>query len=165
MTADRLIQWEQFQFRIRGERLVAVARTILAGKRLPLELDGIDFREGDAEVTGKVRKGIPVPFRFHLREIEARGTTVRVPIEGFTVLGFLPVPGLLFRIADAFTHVDGVAIDAERKAIIISMDRFLPPFVDADLASIRVIGGGILVTLAGGGADVPIPGGGFDGQA
>lgn len=157
MTGNRLVEWDRLEFRVRGERIVPLVRNEIAARRLPLEIDRIAFAAGDLEVTGRVRKGIPVPFRFHLRRIEANGTTVRIPIEDLTVLGFLPVPGLLFRIAESVADVEGVLIDAGTKSILVSVDRFLPPFVDAAIAAVRIVPEGILVTLAGGGADIPTP--------
>jgi hypothetical protein len=38
---------------------------------------------------------------------------------------------------------------------VVSLDRFLPTFVDADIREIRIIDGGLAVTLGEGGADLP----------
>ncbi|HVR44245.1 MAG TPA: hypothetical protein VMS56_12465 [Thermoanaerobaculia bacterium] len=163
MREKRLLQWDRLELRIGGERLVAVAKAILAGRNIPVELEAIRFLHDDAEVTGAVRKGLSIPFRFHLGAIEAEGLTVRIPIERLTVLGFVPVPSLLFRLAEGFASVDGVEIDPARKTIVLALDRFLPEFLDVEIIAVRPVAGGMLVTLGGGGADLPPDFGGLHG--
>jgi hypothetical protein len=154
---QRLVEWDRLDLRILGSRLLGVASDAIRRAGAPVHLQGIDFREGEAEVAGTVRKGISVPFRFFLRTISIEGRTVRLPIEQLTVAGFLPVPALLFRLADGLGAVEGVAIDPERKTVVISVDRFLPRFLDVEIESVRIIQGGVRVALGRGGADLPAP--------
>ena len=153
---QRLVEWDRLELRILGSRIAGLARDAVLRYRAPLEIDSIDFREGDAEIAGTVRKGISLPFRFHLRTIGVEGRTLLLPIEELTVAGFLPVPMLLFRLAEGLGAVDGVAIDPERKTVVVSVDRFLPQFVDVEIEAVRIIDGGVRVTLGRGGADLPV---------
>ena len=156
---QRLVEWDRLQVRILGSRIAVLAREAVRRSGAPVELQSIDFRAGDAEIAGTVRKGISLPFRFHLRTIGVEGRTLRLPIEELTVAGFLPVPTLLFRLAEGLSGVEGVAIDPERKTVIVSMDRFLPQFVDVEIEAVRIIPTGVEVTLGRGGADPPVGGG------
>jgi hypothetical protein len=160
---QRLVEWDRLELRVLGTRIVGLARDAIRGYRAPVELERIDFREGDAEVVGSVRKGIALPFRFHVRRIDVFGTTLRLPIEQLTVAGFLPVPTFLFRLAEGFGAVDGVTIDPERKTVSVSVDRFLPDFVDVEIEDVRIVAGGVRVTLGRGGADLPAGAGGVHG--
>lgn len=153
---QRLFEWDRLEVRILGSRIVGLAREAIRGSGAPIELQQVDFGDGDAEISGIVRKGFSVPFRFHLRTISVAGRTLRLPIEQLTVAGFLPVPALLFRLAEEFGTVDGVAIDPEQKTVVVSMDRFLPEFLDIEIEDLRIIRGGVRVTLGRGGADLPV---------
>ena len=46
----------------------------------------------------------------------------------------------------------------EPATLVVSLDRFLPPFVQADIQKIWIMDGGLAVTLGHGGADLPPPG-------
>ncbi len=156
---ERLIEWDRLDLRVLGTRIVGLAREQIRASGAPVELERIDFRDGDAEIMGTFRKGIAVPFRFHLRRIGAAGRILRLPIEQMTVAGFLPVPSLLFRLAEGFARVEGIEFDPERKTVVVSVDRFLPEFVDVEIEDVRIVAGGVQVTLGRGGADLPDPGG------
>lgn len=153
--ADRLVTWQRLELHLQGEKIARLARQAIAGKGVPVTLDALEFFAGVAEVSARVRKGLSVPFRFRVREVTADGPVLRIPIEQPTALGFIPIPSLLFRVAEGFAAVDGIAIDPARKTIEISLDHFLPPFVDAEIESVRFIAGGVEVTLGRGGADLP----------
>ncbi len=165
MVQQRFIEWDRLEVRILGSRIVAMARDAVRASGVPVAIERIDFRDGEAEVSGVFRKGIAVPFRFFLRRIAVSGRVLRFPIEQMTVAGFLPVPALLFRLAEGFARVQGVEIDPEQKTVALSMDRFLPEFVDVEIDGVRMIPGGVHVTLGRGGADLPVGRGGFDGYA
>lgn len=164
MVQERFIEWDRLEVRVLGARIVALAREALRASGAPVELERIDFRDGEAEVSGVFRKGIAVPFRFFLRRIAASGRVLRLPIEQMTVAGFLPVPALLFRLAEGFARVEGMEVDPEQKSVALSVERFLPEFVDVEIEDVRLIPGGVHVTLGRGGADLPMNGG-FDGHA
>ena len=155
MNAPRLVEWDRLELKLRGERVLAEARRNLAAKGVPVELDRIDFREGMAVVEGTLRKGMTIPFRFFLERIEAEGRTLRIPIHRPTALGFIPVPGFFFKLAEGFAQADGVTVDAAAKAIVVSLDRFLPSFLDVEINEVGLVAGGVRVTLGAGGADLP----------
>ncbi|HUP66220.1 MAG TPA: hypothetical protein VM557_13165 [Thermoanaerobaculia bacterium] len=158
---DRLLSWDRLELRMRGEKLALLARRMLAAKRVPVSLDRLEFREGMAIAEGTLRKGLPIPFRFTLRRVRLEGRIARIPIEDLSVLGFLPVPSLLFRVAEGFAAVDGVTVDPKERGVIIALDRFLPDFVEVEIEAIRFVAGGVAVTMGPGGADLPEPSGGF----
>ncbi|HSN68213.1 MAG TPA: hypothetical protein VLV48_03150 [Thermoanaerobaculia bacterium] len=158
---QRLVEWDRLQVRILGSRIAVLAREAVRRSGAPVEIQSVDFRAGDAEIAGTLRKGLALPFSFHLRTIAVEGRTLRLPIEQLTVAGFLPVPTLLFRLAEGFGSMKGVAIDPERKTVIVSVDRFLPEFVDVEIEAVRIIETGVEVTLGRGGADPPGAGGGW----
>jgi hypothetical protein len=153
--SQRLVEWDRLDLRILGSRILGLAGDAIRRSGAPVDLVRIDFREGEAEIDGTFRKGISVPFRFFLRTIAIEGRTIRLPIEQLTVAGFLPVPALLFRLAEGLGAVEGVAIDPERKTVVVSVDRFLPEFVDVEIESVRIVPGGVRVALGRGGADLP----------
>jgi hypothetical protein len=152
---DRLVTWQRLELLLKGEKIAGLARQAIAERRAPVTLDSLEFFAGVAEVSATLRKGLPIPIRFRVRSVVADGPRLRIPIEQPTVLGFVPIPSLLFRVAEGFAAVDGIAIDPERKTIEVALDRFLPPFVDAEIESVRFLAGGVEVILGRGGADLP----------
>jgi len=156
---DRLVSWNRLDLQVRGERILRMARSEIASRRLPVEVRDLRFRDGIAELEGVLKKGLSIPFRIVVREILPREGGVFVPFADVSVLGFLPVPRFLFSLAEGFAKADGITLDPARQAIFVALDRFLPPFVDLEIDSIRIVDGGLAVTLGPGGADPPQPGG------
>jgi hypothetical protein len=144
------IEWDQLEVRIDGGRLNAM----LAPMRLPpIERIGLRFFNGLLRVEGSVRKFISVPFTVEITELLPSGTTVRVPLKGATAAGF-PLPLLLFRLFREKLPKDLVTLE-EPATLVVTLDRFLPPFVKTDIQKIWIIDGGLMVTLGHGGADLP----------
>jgi hypothetical protein len=107
-------------------------------------------------VEGSVKKFISIPFTVDITQIQAGGTTVRVPLARISA-GPIPVPTLLVGlIRDRFPKE--LVTYEDPATLVISLDRFLPSFVSADIQKIWIIDGGLAVTLGRGGADLP-PGG------
>ena len=100
---------------------------------------------------------ISVPFTVDVNELHARGTTVRVPLRAASAAGF-PLPLLLFRFFKEKLPKGLVAFE-EPATLVISLERFLPPYVSAGIQKIWIIDGGLAVTLGHGGADLPPSGG------
>ncbi len=153
----RFIEWDSFDLRVDGEKLNSVARSMIAGKE-PIERIGLRFRNGLLEVEGTIRKFIAVPFKVDITEIRASGTTVRVPLKSASAAGF-PLPMILFRLLKNRLPKDQISYE-EPATLVMSLDRFLPSFVTADVQKIWIIDGGLAVTLGRGGADLPLPPGG-----
>ena len=84
----------------------------------------------------------------------ASGRTVRVPVASASAFGALPIPQFLFGLARNRLPADLVRYE-EPATFVVSLDRFLPSFVDADIQKIWIIDGGLAVTLGRGGADLP----------
>jgi len=144
------IEWDQLEVRIDGARLNA----LLAPMRIaPIERIGLRFLNGLLRVEGTLRKFISVPFTVEITELLPSGTTVRVPLKAATAAGF-PLPLLLFRLFREKLPKDLVTFE-EPATLVVSLDRFLPPFVQTDIQKIWIIDGGLLVTLGHGGADLP----------
>ena len=156
---QRLIEWDSLELRISGEKLNAMVRTLLAGRE-PIERIELQFQNGLMRVTGSVRKFISVPFRVDISEIQASGTTVRVPLHGASAAGF-PIPKILFGLIKSRLPRELVAFEPPA-TFVVSLDRFLPHFVSADVQRVWIIDGGLTVTLGRGGADLPPPSGGRD---
>lgn len=113
------------------------------------------FANGLLTIKGAVRKIFSIPFTIEIPRLEASGTTVRVPL-GRISAGPIPIPTLLVGLLrKQFPAEIGFE---EPATIVVSLDRFLPSFVAADIQKIWIIDGGLAVSLGRGGADLP-PGG------
>jgi len=148
---QRFITWDQLEVRVDGEKINAMA----AGFRVdPIERMQLQFFNGLLRVSGTIRKFIGVPFTVDIKEIRASGRTVRVPIASASAFGALPIPQFLFGLAKNKLPADLVHYE-EPATFVVSLERFLPSFVDADIENIWIIDGGLAVTLGRGGADLP----------
>jgi hypothetical protein len=159
----RFIEWDSLDVRIDGARLNAMAREAIAGDPTVERIE-LKFENGLLRVQGAVRKFISVPFSVEIPRIDAKGTTVRVPL-GKVSAGPIPVPALLLGLVRNRLPRELVQFE-EPATLVISLDRFLPSFVSADIQKIWIINGGLAVTLGRGGADLPaqtIPTGGVNG--
>ncbi len=152
----RFIEWDSIDVRVDGEKIGAMAREMVA-KDPMIERLVLKFSNGLLRVEGSVRKFISVPFSVDITEIRASGTTVRVPLRSAAAAGF-PIPSILFGLIRNRLPKDLVTYE-EPATLVMSLDRFLPPFVTADIQSIWIIEGGLAITLGRGGADLPGPGG------
>jgi hypothetical protein len=146
-----LIEWDTIDIRVRGERLNEIVAGFLVD---PIERLTIRLMNGSMRVEGSIKKFISVPFTVEIAELIASGTTVRVPVKSASAFGGLPIPRFLFSLAQGKLPRDLVAFE-EPATFVISLDRFLPTFVSADIQKIWIIDGGLAVTLGRGGADLP----------
>jgi len=157
-----LIEWDSIDVRVDGEKVAAMAREMLAREPMIERLE-LRFSNGLLRVEGAIRKFISVPFTVDITRFEASGTTVRVPLARISA-GPLPVPTILVGLVRDRFPKDLVRYE-EPATLVMSLDRFLPPFVSADIQKIWIIDGGLAVTLGRGGADLPtanLPKGGTD---
>jgi hypothetical protein len=150
----RFIEWDSFEVRVDGDRLNTMVRAMVGGKD-PIERIELQFQNGLLRVAGTVRKFIAVPFTVDITEIHASGTTIRVPLRGASAAGF-PLPTLLVGLLRSQLPQDLVSYEPPA-TLVMSLDRFLPSFVEADVQKIWIIDGGLAVTLGRGGADLPDP--------
>jgi hypothetical protein len=158
----RFIEWDSIDVRVDGEKVAAIAKQVVAGEPMIERLE-LRFSNGLLRVEGAIRKFITVPFTVDITRFEASGTTVRVPLARISA-GPLPVPTILVGLVRDRLPKDLVRYE-EPATLVLSLDRFLPPFVSADIQKIWIIDGGLAVTVGRGGADLPpasLPIGGTD---
>jgi hypothetical protein len=153
------VEWDSFDLRVDGDKLNTMMKSVI-GKAEPIEKIELRFLNGVLRVEGAIRKFISVPFTVDVTEIRASGTTVRVPLRNVSAAGF-PIPTILFRLIKNRLPRDLVSYE-EPATLVMSLDRFLPNFVSADIQKIWIIDGGLAVTLGRGGADLPLTTGGSD---
>jgi hypothetical protein len=154
----RFVEWDTFELRVNGERINDLLRSLVAGQR-ELERIELQFGNGLLRVAGTIRKIIAVPFTVDITEIRAAGTTVRVPLRAAAAFGAIPIPQFLFRLIKDRLPRELVSFE-EPATFVVSLDRFLPPFIAVDIQKVWIIDGGLSVTLGRGGADLPpTPGG------
>ena len=145
------IEWDSLEVRVDGERIAAMAREMVAGDPVLERLD-LQFTNGLLRVSGSVRKFLSIPFTVEIQRFETRGLTVRVPL-GRISAGPIPIPTLLVGLVRKRFPAE-VGFE-EPATLVLSLDRFLPSFVAADIQKIWIIDGGLAVTLGRGGADLP----------
>ena len=138
-----------------GEKINAMAREMVAADPMIERLD-LRFANGLLRVEGSVRKFISVPFSVDVTQMIPSGTTVRVPLARISA-GPIPVPTLLVGLVRDKFPKELVRYE-DPATLVLSLDRFLPPFVSADIQKIWIIDGGLAVTLGKGGADLPTGG-------
>jgi hypothetical protein len=155
----RFLEWDSLDVRVNGDKIAELAREMVAKDPMVEKLD-LKFSNGLLRVEGMVRKFILIPFTVDITHMEAKGTTIRVPLGRMTA-GPLPIPSLLVGLVrQQFPSDVGFEPPA---TLVLTLDRFLPSFVAADIQKIWIIEGGLAVTLGRGGADLPP--GGMDGLA
>lgn len=147
----RFIEWDSLSVRVDGAKVAAMAKQMIAGEPMIERID-LHFSNGLLRIEGIVRKFIAVPFSVEVTRFEASGTTVRIPL-GRMSAGPIPLPALLVGLVRQ-KFPEGVSYE-EPSTIVMSLDRFLPTFVSADVQKIWIIEGGLAVTLGRGGADLP----------
>ena len=155
----RFVEWDLFEVRVDGDKLNAMVQQMV-GSTPPIEKIAVRFLNGLMRVEGTIRKFIAVPFTVEINEIRASGTTVRVPLKTVSAAGF-PVPLILFNLIKSRLPKELVAFEAPA-TLVMTLDRFLPNFIDADIQKIWIIDGGLALTLGKGGADLPPQSGGSD---
>jgi hypothetical protein len=146
------VEWDSFELRVDGDRLNAMMKSMI-GRTEPIEKIELRFFNGLMRVEGIVRKFIVVPFTVDITEIRASGTTVRIPLKSASAAGF-PIPNMLFGLIRSRLPKDVVTYE-DPATLVMSLDRFLPNFISADIQKIWIIDGGLAVTLGRGGADLP----------
>ena len=148
----RFIEWDSLDVRVDGSKLNAIVVAMIGGMD-PIERIELQFQNGLLRVVGSIRKFFSVPFVVEIMEIIPEGTTVRVPLRSASAAGF-PLPTILFGLLKSRLPRDLVTFEPPA-TLVMTLDRFLPNFVSADLQRIWIIDGGLAVTLGRGGADLP----------
>jgi len=152
---DHLVEWDLIDVRVRGARIQQIVAAAIREKGAPVSDFLLEFLDGELRVSAKIQKGFSIPIRLTIRTIDVTGSQVRIPLEQVSAFGLLPVPKLLFHAVGQRGLPEGIKLDAETMTVSISLERFLPPFVMADIEHIRVIQGGLAVRLGKGRAAIP----------
>jgi len=152
--SERLVQWNSLNLHISGEKASALVGEVIAAKKAPITSLFLEFREGELLVEGKAKKGMSIPFEVIIREIECEGTTVHVKIADVSAFG-LPIPAFLGKFVEGVGRDPSMKFDGNTNTMSIDMAKKMPRFVDVTFESIRIVKGGLDVTLGTGGADVP----------
>jgi hypothetical protein len=149
---QRFIAWDRLDVRVDGAKLAALVRERALVP--PIERIDLRFSDGLLRVEGAIRKFISVPFAVEVREIIAEGGVVRVPLSSASAFGGIPIPQFLFGLVKGRLPAELVRLEAPA-TLVVSLDRFLPTFVDAGIREIRIVDGGLAVAVGAGGADLP----------
>ncbi|HET7436754.1 MAG TPA: hypothetical protein VFN10_18740 [Thermoanaerobaculia bacterium] len=152
---SRFIEWNSLDVRVDGAKLNAMVSAQIAGEPM-IERVALRFTTGLLRVTGSIRKFISIPFTVEIDRIDARGTHVRVPLARISA-GPIPIPTLLVSLVKNRFPRELVTVE-EPATLVVSLDRFLPSFVDAAIEQIDIVEGGLAVKLGRGGADLPTGG-------
>lgn len=144
----RFIEWDSLELRVNGDKINDLVRTFRVA---PIEQLHLHFQNGLLRVIGSVRKFVSVPFEVDITEIRASGKIVRVPLRSASAFGAIPIPQFLFGLVR--NRLPAAVRYEEPATLVISLDRFLPTFIDAEVQKIWIIDGGLAVTLGRGGAD------------
>ena len=147
-AVKHFVEWDQIEVRVNGDRINDLVRTFRVP---PVEQLHLHFQNGLLRVIGSVRKFVSVPFEVEIREIRASGSTVRIPLQSASAFGGIPIPQFLFGLVK--NRLPAAVRYEEPATLVVSLDRFLPTFVSADVEKIWIIDGGLAVTLGRGGAD------------
>ena len=143
------VEWDAIEVRVNGDRINDLVRTFRVP---PVEQLHLHFQNGVLRVLGSVRKFVSVPFEVQIHEIRASGKVVRIPLQSASAFGAIPIPQFLFGLVRS--RLPAAVRYEEPATLVISLDRFLPTFVDAEVQQIWIIDGGLAVTLGRGGADL-----------
>ena len=155
----RFVEWDSVDVRVSGEKLNSLVREIHVHRLERMELH---FSSGLLRIEGSIRAIFSVPFCVEVTEMIASGTTVRVPVRSASAFGGIPIPRFLFTLAKGQLPRDLMRYE-EPSTFVVSLDRFLPSFITADVRKIGIIDGGLAVSLGSGGADLPQSEGGSHG--
>ena len=146
-----LIEWDTLEIRVNGDRLNEVVASLRVD---PIERITLVLTNGLLRVEGSIKKVISLPFTLDVAELNPSGTVVRVPVKSASAFGKVPIPRFLFSLVQGKLPKDLITFE-DPATFVISLDRFLPTFVTADIQKIWIIDGGLAVTLGRGGANLP----------
>ena len=151
---ERFVEWDQLELRVRGDRLQQIVTEFLHQKQSSVADFRMEFRDGELVVSATIRKVFSVPVSVTVETIDVVQRTLRIPLKKVATFGGVPIPKLLFQIIGSRGLPDGIRFDADTLTVTISIERFVPPFVDMTIVSIRIVRGGLEVRLGPGGADI-----------
>ena len=152
---QHLVEWDQIFLRISGRRLQETIARLLSDKRLPVTDVELKFEEERLVAAAKIQKGFSIPIRCTIRRILAEGKTLGIVVENLSTLGSIPLPKNLLRLVDDLKLPEGLFFDAEKLTLTVSIDKFLPPYLDITVKAVRFMPGGLALHLGEGAGDIP----------
>ncbi len=151
---NRLVNWNTLNLTISGEKASAMIGRIIAARKAPISSLFLEFREGELLIEGKVKKGMTIPFEVTIREIRGEGSILHIRIHDASAFG-LPVPALIGRFLDGAGRDDSMRFDGSTNTLSVDIGKKTPPFIDVTFDEVKLVSGGIELTLGEGGVDVP----------
>jgi len=151
---DRLVNWESLPLKVSGEKAAALVGQIIETQKTSITSLFLEFREGELLIEGKAKKGMTIPFEVTIREIRADGSTLHVKIHDVSAFG-LPVPAFLGKFLDGIGRDDSLRFDGDTNTFSIDVAKKVPTFVDITFRDVRIVKGGVEITLGPGGTDLP----------
>jgi hypothetical protein len=151
-----LATWESIDLRVDGTRANEIARQQL----VPKLADDVQLVFTPGLLRVRVKKFLWLTVE--IERIDAQGTVVRVPIARAGLIPTRVLAGVWHLVRGFIAPripIDAVTLQAPL-TFVIQVDRFLPPFVRAEVREIRIVDGGLAVALGPGGADLPPKSGG-----
>ena len=138
-----VVSWDAIALRIDGARVNALARERAAGH---VDDINITFHAGGIRVAGRKKVAIvPIPFSAEVHSIQVDGKRLLVPVSG--------IPSILLPILRGIVAAKvpaGVSIHRPF-TFVVQLERFIPPFVDVEIKTIRIDDGGLAIELGAGG--------------
>ena len=154
-VVDSLVEWENVYLRVRGAKVLQLLFDLIQKKQLPISDLRLEFLEGELKISARIQKGIAIPVKLTVRRIHVEGMTLYVPLEDVATFGIVPIPKLLFRLIGTERLPEGIKLDPETLTLAVSLERFLPSFIDLKIEAIRIVPGGMAVHLGPGSAGLP----------
>jgi hypothetical protein len=152
--AERLVSWESLPLKISGAKVAEMVGKAIEAKKAPISSLFLEFREGELLIEGKAKKGMTIPFEATVREIRGEGSILHVRIHDVSAFG-LPVPSFLGKMLEGFVRDESIRFDGRTNTISVDVARKTPPFVDLTFREVRLVKGGVELTLGPGGTDLP----------
>jgi len=153
---NRLVNWESLPLRISGEKATELVGRLIESKKASITSLFLEFRDGEVLIEGKARKGMTIPFELTIREIRGEGSILHVRIHEASAFG-LPVPAFLGKFFNGMGRDDSIRFDGSTNTLSVDVGKKTPPFVDVTFKDVRLVRGGIELTLGPGGTDLPEP--------
>src|SRR5262245_31719239 len=132
---DRLVEWDGIHLRVRGAAVLQIAFDFIRKKQLPISDFRLEFLAGELQISARIRKGIPIPVKLTGRRIDVEGAALFVRLENVATFGIVPISKFLFHMISEHLP-EHVRLDPETLTLTLSLERFLPPYLDLKIESV-----------------------------
>lgn len=154
VMTSRLIRWDRIEVRLDCQRLTEEAAMQARAAGAPVSDLRLDCAPGELSIRGRVHKFVAVPFNVSIRSIVPEdGLRIRVHLDSATAFG-VPLPTLLVGLVES-RMPKLLTWDPATHSLVVDLEQILPSFVDAEVSSVELVEGAILIDLGPGGADPP----------